>query len=273
MKILIAVDMEGITGVVSWDQVIVGNAEYPRFCRLMTQDVNAAIAGAFDGGATEVVVTDGHADNRNILIEELDSRARLNTGGPAPLAMVQGIDDHVDGVLLVGYHAQSGSENAILDHTWSAMRIHKVYMNGRSLGEIGLNAAVCGHFGAPVLMIAGDQTACAEARTYLGDVETAVVKRATGRNSAECLPPAASAKLITAAAKRGVERLIKGEAPKPFRLETPISGAIEFHQSEMADKASVLPGARRTDARRIELGGDDMVTAYRVFRAAVGLAR
>src|SRR3972149_3024701 len=120
MKILIATDMEGITGVTTWDQVTPGHAEYARFRRLMTQDVNAAIRGAFEAGAQEVLVTDGHWNGSNILVEELEPRARLNTGSPSPFSMVQGIDESVDGVMFIGYHARNGSPNAVLDHTWSS---------------------------------------------------------------------------------------------------------------------------------------------------------
>ena len=189
MKILIAVDMEGVSGVVHWDHVDPQHKEYPRFRKLMTDDVNAAIRGAFEGGADEVIVSDGHAYGRNILIEELDPRARLNTGSPSPLAMVQGSDRQIDAAMFVGYHARVGSQNAILDHTWSSSCIAGVWLNGRPIGEIGFNAAVCGYFGAPVILISGDQTACAEAADLLGPIEQVVVKRATGRMAAECLPP------------------------------------------------------------------------------------
>ena len=149
MKILIAADMEGITGVVDSNQTNPSHAEYNRFRRLMTGDVNAAIRGAFDAGADEVVVSDGHWFNLNILIEEFDPRARLNTGSPRPFSMVEGVQHGVDGVLFVGYHARVGTQDAILDHTWSSGRVDGVWLNGEIVGEIGLNAAVCGHFGAP----------------------------------------------------------------------------------------------------------------------------
>ena len=117
MKILIAADMEGITGVVHWDQVNPSHPEYARFRKLMTADVNAAIRGAFAGGAASVSVTDGHNNSRNILIEELDSRATLHSGSPMPLSMVHGVDQGVDAVFFVGYHARIGAQNATLDHT------------------------------------------------------------------------------------------------------------------------------------------------------------
>ncbi len=129
MKILIATDMEGITGVTNWDQVTPGHAEYARFRRQMTGDVNAAIRGAFDGGAEEVIVADGHWNASNILIEELDPRARLNTGSPSPFSMMEGIDESINGVMFIGYHARNGSADAILDHTWSSRTVANVWLN------------------------------------------------------------------------------------------------------------------------------------------------
>jgi len=272
MKILIAADMEGITGVVHADQTTPGQPEYERFRRVMTGDVNAAIRGAFEGGAGEVVVSDGHGDGRNILIEELDPRARLNSGSSAPFCMVQGIDSGVDGVLFVGYHARVGTPNAILDHVWSSVRVASLRLNGQAVGEIGLNAALCGHFGAPVLMISGDQSACAEATTLMEAIETATVKQATGRTSAECLPPEVTRPLIQAAARRAVERALAGLAPAPLRMEAPIIVSVELNRSEQADAASMLPGARRPEGKRIEYTAPDMAAAYKAFRAIVGLA-
>jgi D-amino peptidase len=272
MKILIAADMEGITGVVHGDHTSSCHTEYGRFRKLMTADVNAAIRGAFEGGADEVIVSDGHGDGRNILIEELDSRSRLNCGSPKPYSMVEGIDDLVDGVIFVGYHARVGTENAILDHTWSSSRVDGVWLNGQPVGEIGLNAAVCGHFGAAVIAISGDQNACAEATGLLGPLETAVVKHAVGRTAAECLPPEITARLIQEAAARAVSRLVADQAPAPFCPQSPITVAVEFIRSEMADAAAVLPGVRRVGGKRMEVTAEDMPAAYRAFRALVGLA-
>ncbi len=273
MKILIAADMEGISGVVDWDQVTTTHAEYARFRKIMTGDVNAAIRGAVQAGAEEIVVTDGHAYGLNILIEELDSKARLNSGNDSPLAMVQGVDDGVDAVLFVGYHARAGSQNAILNHTWSSRIVADVELNGRGVGEIGLNAALCGHFGIPVLMISGDQTACGEARDLLGPIEVAVVKRAAGKMAAECLPLEVSRRLICEAASRAVGRFKAGEAFQPFRVAAPVHVVLEFQQPEMAEHAILLPGASRVDGRRIEFTAPDMPAAYQSFRAVVALAR
>jgi D-amino peptidase len=273
MKILIAVDMEGITGVTHWDQVTPGHFEYPRFRKLMTEDVNAAIRGAFEGGASEIVVTDGHAGGNNILIEELNPRACLNAGNDSPFSMVQGIAaGDFNGVIFVGYHARSGSPNGVLAHTWSSKRVANVWLNNVIVGEYGLNAALCGAFGAPVLMITGDQTACAQAVALLGPLETVEVKQATSFQSAECLPPAVTQEMIRAAAQRAVSRLSEGKALKPFVVAEPVVVRIEFRQVEMADSACTLPGARRLNGTQVEFTSPDMPAAYQGFQAAVGLA-
>lgn len=271
MKILVATDMEGITGVTTWDHVTPGHAEYTRFRRLMTQDVNAAICGAFNAGADEVIVADGHWNGSNILIEELDPRARLNSGSPSPFSMMQGIDESVNGVFFIGYHARNGSQSAILDHTWSSKTVANVWLNGALTGEYGLNAALAGHFNAPVVMASGDQTACAEVTDLLGAMECAIVKQATGRYAAECLSPETTRELISAAAMRATTRLKNGDAPKPFALKKPICVAVEFFTSDMADRAALMPGSQREETR-VSWIGQTMDAAYRAFRALVTLA-
>ncbi len=269
MKIQIAADMEGITGVTNWDHVDPGHADYPRFRRLMTGDVNAAVHGAIEAGADEVVVTDGHAYGTNILIEELDPRAHLICGDYAPLAMVQGIDQAVDGLIFIGYHARAGSQNAILDHTWSSRRVANLWLNDILVGEYGLNGAMAGHFNVPVLMLSGDQTACAQATELLGRIETVVVKTALSRMAAECLPPQVSQAHIEAAARKAVTRLQQGDAPKPFTVATPVRVTIDFNSSDQADQASLFPGSTRVDGRRLSFTADDMLAAYLAFAAAI----
>ena len=271
MRLLIAVDMEGATGVVGWDQVDPGKPEYLRFRRLLTADVNAAVAGALEAGATDIVVSDGHWDSGNVLIEELHPQARLNTGSPSPFSMVESAQDGVDAAFFVGYHARAGTLHAILDHTWS-LRVANVFLNGREVGETGLNAALCGHFGAPVLLVTGDRALAAEAMDWLPGVETAVVKTAHGRYAAQCLPPARTGPLIQEAARSAVRRFLDGRGPLPLKVAQPVALRIEFTASQMGDKASLLPGARRLDARAIEFAAPDMAQAYRTFQAAVSLA-
>ena len=273
MKILIAADMEGISGVTHWDQVTPGHFEYPRYRQIMTEEVNAAIDGAFEGGATEVQVTDGHASGTNILIEALDRRARLNAGNGSTLGMVAGVDENVDGVLFVGYHASAGSRHAILDHTWSSKTVSGVWLNDTYIGETGLNAAVCGYFNVPVLLVTGDQTVCGEARYLLGDIEVAVVKQARERMSADCLPLAVTRKMVCEAAARAVNRLKSGQAPSPFQPDAPIHLRVELLAAEMADRAELLPNVQRLSGRGLELSAPDILSIYSSFRAIVALAR
>jgi D-amino peptidase len=273
MKILIAVDMEGISGVTCWNHVdSTPHPEYQRFRRIMTQDVNAAIAGAVAGGADEILVTDGHGYGRNILIEELDPRARIHQGTPSPFSMVEGIDSGVQAAMFIGYHAHMSTANAVLAHTWSCERVLNVWLNSRIVGEIALNASVCGSFGVPVLMISGDQAACDEASEWIPGIATAPVKKATSRFAAECLPPEVSQPLIRKTAKRTVAAFLAGQSTSPLSVTLPVEITIEFLNTVMADAIILLPNIRRLDGRRVEFEAGSMPEAYRLFRAVVSLA-
>lgn len=272
MKLLIAVDMEGISGVVDWIHVDSTHAEYQRFRHIMTADVNAAVAGAAQAGVDDILVTDGHGWARNILIEELDPRARLNSGTPSPFSMVQGIDSGIEAVFFIGYHAHMSTQNAVLAHTWSSAKISNIWLNDRMVGEIGLNASVCGSFGAPVLLISGDRAACAEAQDWIPGIETVVVKKASGRMAAECLPPSVAQQRITEAAIKAIQRYSTGHAPAPLTVQAPIRTTIEFLSTYLADICAVNPTITRLDARRVEFQAPDMPTAYRLFRSAVDFA-
>lgn len=277
MKLLISADMEGISGIVNWDQVRPGHPEYlSRGRHLMTGDVNAAVNGAFEGGVDEVVVSDGHWDAGNVLIEELDPRARLNAGTPSPFAMLQSIDDKPapDAVMLVGYHALAGTKKAVLDHTWSDARIRAVWLNDVLVGEIGLNAALAADYGAPVIALTGDQHACAEAQDLLGpELEIAVVKNATGRFAAQCLPLAEARERICEAAARAVLKFREGRSARPYSVSRPVRLAVEFKESQHVDRAYLLPGSERLDGTRLAYTAPDMTTAQRAFRALVLMAR
>jgi D-amino peptidase len=271
MRILIATDMEGITGVTNWDQVDPNHHEYQRFRKLMTGDVNAAIRGVCAAGTKDILVTDGHDLGTNLLINELDPCAHLICGDYTPLAMIQGVDQGVDGVIFVGYHARAGSQNAILDHTWSSRRVANLWLNRILVGEYGLNGAVAGHFNVPVLMLTGDQTACAQARELLGDIETVVVKTALSRMGAVCLPPQETEELIEKVAVQAMKRLKAGEAPKPFVINSPVELTIEFITADQADQAVLMPGSKRLDGRRLSYTAQDMLAAYIAFQAIIAL--
>lgn len=264
MRVLIACDMEGISGVTHWDQVDPKHAEYPRFRALMTDDVNAAIDGALDAGATSIIVTDGHNNGRNVLIEKLHAPARLVCGSPAPLSMVEGAAD-VDVAFFVGYHARAGTPEAILCHTWTD-QVRDVWLNEVAVGEIGLNAAVCGHFGVPVVLVTGDQSATAEARERLGPIETVVVKRALSRMSAECYPLADNHAAIRLAAAHALVR-----TNTPYTVSAPITLKVELSRPDQVDRTLNIPGLQRLTGTSVQWVGQDMPAVYRTFRAIASL--
>ncbi len=264
MRVLIAVDMEGISGVVHWDHVDPSHTEYARFRAIMTSEVNAAIDGALDGGASQVTVTDGHNNGRNILFEQLHTPARLNSGSPAPLSMVEGAQ-RADRVFFVGYHARAGTADGILAHTWND-QIRHVWLNGQEVGEIGLNAAVCGSFGAPVVLVTGDRAAVQEAQDLLGSMEAVVVKTALSRTAAACRLLEEILPEIRHAAAYAMVR-----TAAPFIISGPINLRVELSRPDQIDGALRLPGAQRINGTTLEWTGPDMLSAYRAFRAIAGL--
>jgi D-amino peptidase len=269
MKILIAADMEGISGVTRWEETDPSNPDYGRFRKIMTDEVNAAIAGAIEGGATEIIVADGHNSGTNILVENLDKRAVLNSGNSSPFGMIQGVDLETSGVIFIGYHARAGTLFAILAHTWSSGRIANVWLNDILVGEYGINAAVAGHFNVPVLMISGDEAACSQAKELLGSLETVVVKKATSYFSAECLSPEITLPLLKATSRQAVLRLNNNSAPKPFLLSNPIKITIEFKHPESIDRVVRVPGFKWQEELKVDFFADDMLMALNGFRVAV----
>ncbi|MEE8163588.1 MAG: M55 family metallopeptidase [Anaerolineae bacterium] len=267
MKVYISCDMEGISGVVAGKQTEMNGEEYKRAQKLVTGEVNAAIEGALAGGASEVLVNDSHGSMRNILIEELNPSAQLISGSPKPLSMMQGIDGSFDAAFFIGYHAQAGTAYSVLDHTYSGI-VYQVSLNGRLVGETGLNAALAGHFGVPVVLVTGDKLLVEEATTLLGTVEGVAVKESCGRSAAKCLVPESARKLIREAAQRALST-----EGKPFVVEPPITLTVDFTSSAHLDVAELIPDANRVSGRRIEFIHDDLLTIYKVWRAMLKLAR
>jgi D-amino peptidase len=265
MRVLISVDMEGISGVTHWDHVTPNRSEYARFRSIMTDEANAAIEGAFNGGADQVIVVDGHYEGSNILMEKLDPRAKLITGSPAPLSMVDGVQNS-DVALFIGYHARSGTPNAILDHTWSD-RVRFLSINDREIGEIGFNAAVCGSLNVPIVFVSGDRAACDEAIDLLGKIETVAVKSAVGRLAAECLSINEAHQMIREAAARAIK-----QRPALFTFTPPLQVVVEFAHTGHIDRALRIPGTHRLSGTRIEFQSTTILSAYNTFRAIVAIA-
>ena len=267
LKVYISTDMEGITGVDTLTQTRPDGREYEKFRRIMTEEVNAAIAGAYDAGATEVLVSDSHGDAQNIDIELLDKRARLVRALPRPLMMMEGIDGSFDAIVFVGYHAREGQGAAIISHTFSGNE--SIKLNDQVVGETGFNAAIGGEFGVPVVFVSGDQTETAEATQLLGPLETAVVKQAIGYNSAITIHPEKSQEMIRAGVKRGVERR---KELKPFKISHPVILEITYKTTVIAEVASYLRGVQRTSGNTIKYSAEDMIEASKL-RAVISFLR
>ena len=270
-KVFISVDMEGISGIVHSDQTTSGTAEYGAGRKWMAQDVNAAVEGAFEAGATEVVVNDSHGSMRNIDPDDLDPRAILISGSPKPLSMMQGIDASFQACIFIGYHAKAGTEDAILDHTISSSVVRAIRLNGAELPELGLNAAIAGYYGVPVVLISGDTAVCRQAGEVLGkDVVTVAVKEAYGRLAAKLVPMGEARWLIKAGVKDALTKL--GRA-KPFKIASPYKFELEYFVSAQADMgAMLLPQVKRTDARTLAFTAADYIEGFRTLRALIALA-
>ena len=271
LKVFISVDMEGISGIVHGDQTTPGTAEYADGRKWMAEDVNAAVEGALEAGATEVVVNDSHGSMRNIDPDDLHPRAILISGTPKPLSMMQGIDASFAACLLIGYHAKAGTENAILDHTISGSVVRAIKVNGVELPELGLNALIAGYYGVPVILVSGDTAVCRQAGEVLGkDVVTVAVKEAYGRLAAKLLPMAEARQLIGAGVK---DALAKRSAIKPFKMTAPYKFELAYHVSAQADMgAMLLPNVKRVDARTLAFTANDYIEGFRTLRALISLA-
>lgn len=278
MKVLISADMEGTCGVSSWTDVTppeyggdaISQERYDRARLRMTREVNAAIAGAYDGGATEVIVNDSHDGMRNLVPEELDPRCRFITGNDKPLGMVQGVDlDGITSVFYTGYHAKAGTPGAPLAHTWTGF-INDVRVNGSSTGEFGINAIVAGHFGVPVVLATGDEKAVAQAKAWSGEqVVTVAVKEGLSTFSAIHLHPTTAQELIREGA---VKALKKSRKPKPFLLPENALIEIDFEHQTRADQATYIPGVDRGGERTVVFRPSDGLDFAYTFRAIVKAA-
>ncbi len=270
VKVYVSVDMEGIWGVVHGDQTSPAGGGYAAARKWMVQDVNAALAGIFEAGATEVVVNDAHGSQRNILADDLDPRASLISGSPKPLAMMEGIDATYDACLLIGYHARAGTTAAILDHTISSTIVFAIRVNGLEMPELGLNAAIAGAFGVPVVMLSGDGATCRQAAEILGPgLKTAAVKEAAGRYAARLLPRAEALKAIQNAARDG---LLERSRVKPYRPTPPFTFELEVHRSAQAELAAFIPGVKRPSARVVSFTSQDYLEGFKFLRTLIALA-
>jgi D-amino peptidase len=265
LKVFISVDMEGVAGVIHWEDVSRSGKDYGLFRKLMTQETNAAVEGALEAGATEILVRDSHGSARNILPDLLHSAAELIrdwSGGP--LDMMEGIDETFDAVIFIGYHARAGTPDAVLDHTMTG-RFYDVELNGKKMPEAGINAFIAGHFGVPVVLVAGDLAIAKQAKELFGDVETVAVKEGIG-NAAKMLHAQKAQELIKEKTIKALERI---EDFKPYKFNPPFTMEITYTNEERANQASWIPGAKRSGDRSVSFTSSDFMEVLKFFSCAM----
>lgn len=261
MRVYISADMEGVTGVTHPQDVIPGRSQYERFRAFLTADVNAAIEGAAQAGATEFVVNEAHDGMRNILIEDLDPRAELIVGSRKPLSMMQGFEGS-DVVFFVGYHARAGAEG-VLSHTYNSPAVvTNVGLNGGSCSEARMNATLAGVNGIPVGLVTGDDLTGAEARSLYSGVRTAEVKTAIDRYTARCLHPKTALSCIRSGAEEAV-RDIDGLAP--YAPDPPYTFTVEFATASTAAGVMFFPQLERIGDRSVSWTHEDFEAALKMF--------
>jgi D-amino peptidase len=263
LKVYISVDMEGVVGVVTGEQLGPSGFEYQRFREFMTGEALAAVEAARRAGATEIVVSDSHGNGQNLLIERFPKDVTIVRAWPRPLAMMEGIDDSFDAAILIGYHASTHNPNGVRAHTFSSANFAGVYVNGTPASEALLSAAIAGHFGVPVVAISGDGTAVEEAQAQIGPVEGAVVKWDISFHSARTLTPEAARERIADAVTRGLAR--RGEL-RPFRVTAPVSFELRFKNYRPAEVLALLPMVERTGSHTVRLVAGDILEAVRFLQ-------
>lgn len=255
LKVYISVDMEGVAGVVTADQLSPGGFEYERFRRFMTDEAVAAVRGARAAGATEVVVSDSHGNGESLLIELFPKDVQVVRSWPRHGEMMAGLDSTFGAALFVGYHASTTNPKGVRAHTISSAHFTRVGLNGTAVTEAELNAAYAGALGVPVVFISGDDAAVEEVTSRLGNLESVVTKKTLGFHAAQSLTPAAACDKIYEGALSAVAHR---NQRKPYVLQAPITLDISFKSYTSAEIVSYLRSVERTDAHSIRFVGRDM---------------
>lgn len=268
MRIYISADIEGIAGVVSREHTRPEGFEYQSARIWMTDSVAAAARAAYASGATEVVISDSHGNAQNLLLDRLPREVELVRSWPRPLSMMQGIEHGTyQGALFIGYHAGATNPHGILAHTFRSASLREVRVNGTAVPEAGINAAIAGHFGVPVLLVSGDDVTIAETREFLPDIEPVTVKWAHSRLSARTLTPDVSYELI----EQGVTRaMARHREIAPYRIAGPIELDVGFLYRQPVEYLAMLKGMTRLDAFTIRYVADDILDLQRFLVFALG---
>jgi D-amino peptidase len=270
MKVFLSTDMEGTAGVVDWTQCLPGEPEYGVYRRLLLGEVNAAIDGAADAGATEFLVNDSHSSMQNLFPDELHARASYLSGRHKPMYMMQGLDESFDAAFFVSYHGSMGASAATLSHTYNPNAIAEVLLNDVVAGESGINALVALAYRVPVVLITGDATTGDEAEPFLPGIETVVVKQSHTRFAATSLHPEVACERIRAGARRAVDRVSSFSVPS---ITLPATLRVRFRNADLAEVATRLGGVRRVEATSVELSDEDPLRLFTTFITIVLLTR
>lgn len=266
MKLFISADIEGVACVTHGDHGKLEGPEYEMARHWMTAETNAAVEGAIDAGATEIVVADGHGHMRNLLPDELHEDVLLVRGTPRPLLQMEGLDDSFDAVFFIGHHAQANDGMGILAHTFVGAIVYDLKLNGVPVSEVTFNAAVAAHFGVPVALSAGDDRLAADVAENLPWVERVITKWAISYTAAKNLTPKASQKKIRAAAKIALERL---QEMKIYEIERPIRFEVSFKYPLQAYLPAAIPGVEQVNGRTLAYTGADMLEISRIWRLMI----
>ena len=255
LKVYISVDMEGVAGTVTADQLIPSGFEYERFRHFMTDETMAAVRAANEAGAGEIVVSDSHGNGENLLIEEFPKNVRIVRSWPRHGGMMAGLDSSFSAAIFIGYHASTTNPKGVRAHTFSSAHYARVTLNGNAVTEGEYNAAYAGAKGVPVIFVSGDDVAVAEIKSRLGDIETVETKKSLGFHSAETLTPEVSCEKIFAGVKTALNRM---HDFKPYVIKTPVTLEITFKNYTPAELLSYLRSVERVDSHTIRFVGKDM---------------
>jgi D-amino peptidase len=271
MNVLISVDIEGVAGVATRQQTLPTGRDYATARALMTAEANAAVAGAFDGGATSVLVVDSHGPADNLLGEALDERAEYVVGDPKPLDMVEGVTTETGVVLFIGYHAGAADAGGVLAHTYSGGGFADVRVNGVSVSEAEVNALLAAAVGVPVGLVTGDDVICSVAEKSFPGVFTVQVKTAVGRTAARSLHPSVARAAIKAGATRAVEHAIAGGL-SPISVPVELIIEVDFRPSGAAELAALVPRSLRIAGNTVKYAATSPRSAMDVLNVWAALA-
>ncbi|HDL19162.1 MAG TPA: hypothetical protein ENH29_08910 [Bacteroidetes bacterium] len=264
-KVYISVDMEGITDVINWGETEEKGHDYRRYRESMTLEANAAVEGALEAGAKIVVVRDAHGNANNLIPEKLHEAALLIRGwSGGPLMMMEGLDESFDAAVFIGYHAKAGSRDAVLHHTMTG-RLTELILNDQAVPELGLNAAIAGNYGVPVVFVSGDRALIDQAKELLGQREYVIVKEGIG-TAARNIHPHLSQRFIEEGVKKAVRQRDRFE---PFILRPPYTIQLRFIAERDAQKAALIPGSKRTDNLTVKFSSADFMDMLKFFYLAI----